>query len=312
MNDNKKKLLYVIGIAIVLLIITIVYFKPLPLSGLASDSNQVAMVWNEIGVRDGTAYMDCVEYQSLTSDQNRAILSLLDKYTYQRTLGTIFSDGSMPGYYVLNIYLSNEISMNNYIFVSSSGEILVHGKTYHIKNAEQFIEQILEIVKSTNSNSSNCLSVRGFKAIPIQSKTFAPQDTQLSIRKMITERKTTMDKYIEELRKKAPAQALAMEAREILEAAYGEIAEKVKELADEREVPEDVSEAVAASREYRIKKGKWAFLQAAYDILMDDYEMDYLLDLIADSDADIGNGEEGEDYILSRLEEYEENGEFDH
>ena len=121
-----------------------------------------------------------------------------------------------------------------------------------------------------------------------------------------------MDKYIEELRKKAHAQALAMEAREILEAAYGEIAEKVKELADEREVPEDVSEAVAASREYRIKKGKWAFLQAAYDILMDDYEMDYLLDLIADSDADVDNREEGEDYILSRLEEYEENGEFDH
>ena len=147
MNDNKKKLLYVIGIAIVLLIITIVYFKPLPLSGLASDSNQVAMVWNEIGVRDGMAYMDCVEYQSLTSDQNRAILSLLDKYTYQRTLGTIFSDGSMPGYYVLNIYLSNENSMNNYIFVSLSGEILVQGKTYHMKNAEQFIEQILEIVK---------------------------------------------------------------------------------------------------------------------------------------------------------------------
>ena len=147
MNDNKKKLLYVIGIAIVLLIITIVYFKPLPLSGLASDSNQVAMVWNEIGVRDGMAYMDCVEYQSLTSDQNRAILSLLDKYTYQRTLGTIFSDGSMPGYYVLNIYLSNENSMKNYIFVSLSGEILVQGKTYHMKNAEQFIEQILEIVK---------------------------------------------------------------------------------------------------------------------------------------------------------------------
>ena len=147
MNDNKKKLLYVIGIAIVLLIITIVYFKPLPISYLASDSNQVAMVWNEIGVRDGNAYMDCVEYQSLTPDQNRAILSLLDKYAYKRTLGTLFSDGSMPGYYVLNIYLSNEISMNNYIFVSSSGEILVHGKTYHIKNAEQFIEQILEIVK---------------------------------------------------------------------------------------------------------------------------------------------------------------------
>ena len=103
-----------------------------------------------------------------------------------------------------------------------------------------------------------------------------------------------------------------MEAREILEAAYGEIAKKVKALADEREVPEDVSAEVAASREYRIKKGKWQFLQAAYDILMDDYEMDFLLDLIADSDADVDNGEEGEDYILSRLEEYEENGEYEH
>lgn len=121
-----------------------------------------------------------------------------------------------------------------------------------------------------------------------------------------------MDKYIEELRKTAPAQALAMEAREILEAAYGEIAKKVKALADEREVPDDVSEEVAASREYRIKKGKWQFLQAAYDILTDDYEMDFLLDLIADSDADVDNGEEGEDYILSRLEEYEENGEYEH
>lgn len=147
MNDNKKKLLYVIGIAIVLLIITIVYFKPLPLSGLASDSNQVAMVWNEIGVRDGMTYMDCVEYQSLTTEQNKAILSLLDEYTYKRTFRTLLPDDSMPDYYALNIYFSNETSMNNYIFVSSSGEILIHGKTYHMKNAKQFIEQVLEVVK---------------------------------------------------------------------------------------------------------------------------------------------------------------------
>ena len=122
-------------------------FKPISLAGLASDSNQVAMVWNEIGVRDGMAYMDCVEYQSLNTDQNKSILSVLDKYTYRRTFRTLLPDDSMPDYYALNIYFSNETSMNNYIFVSSSGEILIHGKTYHMKNAEQFIEQILEIVK---------------------------------------------------------------------------------------------------------------------------------------------------------------------
>ena len=70
-----------------------------------------------------------------------------------------------------------------------------------------------------------------------------------------------MDKYIEELRKKAPAQALAMEAREILEAAYGEIAEKVKELADEREIPEDVSEEVAASIDREARK----MMDSAYE-----------------------------------------------
>ena len=147
MNENKRKLLYVIGIVIVLLIITIVYFKPLPLSGLASDSNQVAMVWNEIGVRDGMTYMDCVEYQSLNTDQNKSILSVLDKYTYRRTFRTLLPDDSMPDYYALNIYLSDETSIKNYILVSSSGEILVNGKTYSIKNAEQLIEQLLEIVK---------------------------------------------------------------------------------------------------------------------------------------------------------------------
>ena len=122
-------------------------FKPISLAGLASDSNQVAMVWNEIGVRDGMAYMDCVEYQSLNTDQNKSILSVLDKYTYRRTFRTLLPDDSMPDYYALYIYFSNETSMNNYIFVSSSGDILIHGETYHMKNSEQFIEQILEIVK---------------------------------------------------------------------------------------------------------------------------------------------------------------------
>ena len=96
-----------------------------------------------------------------------------------------------------------------------------------------------------------------------------------------------MDKFdLEEFRKEAPARAIAYEARKILENAYGEIAEKIKELMDERAIPTNVPAEVATSREYRVKKGKLAFLQAAYDILMDDYEMDYLLDLIADSDAD--------------------------
>lgn len=142
----NKKIIYLISVITFLLILTISYFIPLSLSGLVNNSNQVSMVWNDIGVRNGMTYMDCVEYQSLTTEQNKAILSLLDEYTYKRTFRTLLPDDSMPDYYALNIYFSNETSMNNYIFVSSSGEILIHGKTYHMKNAKQFIEQVLEVV----------------------------------------------------------------------------------------------------------------------------------------------------------------------
>ena len=142
----NKKIIYLTSVITFLLILTISYFIPLSLSGLVNNSNQVSMVWNDIGVRNGMTYMDCVEYQSLTTEQNKAILSLLDEYTYKRTFRTLLPDDSMPDYYALNIYLSNETSMNNYIFVSSSGEILIHGKTYHMKNAKQFIAQVLEVV----------------------------------------------------------------------------------------------------------------------------------------------------------------------
>ena len=142
----NKKIIYLISVITFLLILTISYFIPLSLSGLVNNSNQVSMVWNDIGVRNGMTYMDCVEYQSLTTEQNKAILSLLDEYTYKRTFRTLLPDDSMPDYYALNIYFSNETSMNNYIFVSSSGEILIHGKTYHMKNAKQFIAQVLEVV----------------------------------------------------------------------------------------------------------------------------------------------------------------------
>ena len=145
----KKKTTYFvcIGIAVLLLICTVLYFKPLSLSKVADKDMKMYITLIEYSIENGEPISDTIEYQNITEEQHKEILSVLDEYTYQRTLGTIFSDGSMPGYYVLNIYLSNEISMNNYILVSSSGEILVHGKTYHIKNAEQFIEQILEIVK---------------------------------------------------------------------------------------------------------------------------------------------------------------------
>ena len=144
----KKKAIYLVVIVIVLLICIIAFFKPLSLSDIARENTQIKMVFSELGVRDGEAYIDSVDYQDITTEQKSAILILLEKYTYKRTLGTLFSDGSISelGDKTLYIYVYDDVSLVGSIFVSSSGRIAVNEKNYHMENAEQFIEQIIEIM----------------------------------------------------------------------------------------------------------------------------------------------------------------------
>ncbi|MCI6431024.1 MAG: hypothetical protein MSA72_09155 [Lachnospiraceae bacterium] len=143
----KKKTIYLVVIVIVLLIF-IAFFKPLSLSDIARENNQIKMVLNELGVRNGEAYIDSVDYQVITAEQKSAILTLLEKYTYRRTFDTLFSDGSISGLgdKTLSIYVYDDVSLVGSIFVSSSGRIAVNEKSYSMENAEQFVEQIIEIM----------------------------------------------------------------------------------------------------------------------------------------------------------------------
>ena len=81
-----------------------------------------------------------------------AIRALLEKTAYRRTAGTLFSDGSMTdmGNRTLAIYIYDGDSLADSILASSSGKIAVQNKTYVMKNAEQFIEQIIEIAERTD------------------------------------------------------------------------------------------------------------------------------------------------------------------
>ena len=78
-----------------------------------------------------------------------AIRALLEEITYRRTAGTPFSDGSMTdmGDRTLAIYIYDGDSLSDSIFVSSSGKAAVQNKTYRMKNAERFMEQIIEIAE---------------------------------------------------------------------------------------------------------------------------------------------------------------------
>ena len=93
------------------------------------------MIYSQIGVENGEAYIDSVNYQDITIDQKNAILSLLDKYTYRRTVGTLFSNGSTSdlGNKTLSIYVYDD-------------DLLINEKTYNMEDAERFIEQMIEIM----------------------------------------------------------------------------------------------------------------------------------------------------------------------
>lgn len=147
----KRKSIILVLIAVLLLIGLAIYFRPLHFS-VPDESSQISIVLNEYAVSDGKPTIDSAEYPATGTEQISAIRTLLEETTYQRTAGTLFSDGSMTdmGNRTLAIYIYDGDSLADSIFVSSSGKIAVQNKTYCMKNSEQLIEQIIEIAKRTD------------------------------------------------------------------------------------------------------------------------------------------------------------------
>lgn len=121
----KKKKIYLVASVIVLLILSIIFFKPLLLSDIVGENNQIKMILTEYELRNGEPYLDTIDYQTITEEQKSAILDLLEKYPYKRTLGTLFSDGSISGLgnKMLSIYVYDDISLVYSIFSTSTGKL---------------------------------------------------------------------------------------------------------------------------------------------------------------------------------------------
>ncbi len=145
--SKRKKRLCILAVVVLLLVCMAAFFRPLSLSNLVGQNSQIQMVLSEFGVRNGEPYNDSTNYMEITVEQTRAILSILDKATYRRTFGSLFSNGTISGDKILNIYIYDGESLVGGILVSSSGSIAVNGKTYSMKHAERFMEQIIEIAE---------------------------------------------------------------------------------------------------------------------------------------------------------------------
>ena len=136
-------------IIIVLLFCMIAYFYPLSLSDIVRENKRIDMILNEYKIEDGKPSIDSAVYNDITTEQKDAVLTLLEKYDYRRTFGTLFSNGSITDLadMTLTIFVYDDHSSVAAIVVASSGKMAVNDRSYSCKNAEQLIEQIIKIME---------------------------------------------------------------------------------------------------------------------------------------------------------------------
>lgn len=141
----KRKLI----IFIIISVIAIFYFKPLQLSNLIDENEEILITQIELTVKNGEANNNSETYNDLTDEQKNSIITLFENYYYRRTFGTMFSDGSLSdlGDKLLHVYIYNGTTLVNSLSFSTTGDIVVNNKTYKMKNTHELIDKTLEIVK---------------------------------------------------------------------------------------------------------------------------------------------------------------------
>lgn len=144
---KKRKILFAVIVVIVLLAGILLYFKPLHL--FVPANKYISAVYEELGVRDGEPYINDTTYNEITEDKKGQIIGLLEQYSYRRTPGTLFSDGSLTGTgdQILIIHIFDENNeLDNTIIITGADSISVSGKNYFLNNSSVCIEELLDIL----------------------------------------------------------------------------------------------------------------------------------------------------------------------
>ena len=146
----KKKIVYATAIFVMMLVCLMIYFIPMPLLDCFDEEGQINIQVSEFGVDYGKPFITPITYSEITEEQKERIFALCSQYSYRRTISTLFSDGSISGLgdKVAYIFINGNDKNNNYITISSSGKIAIENKTFQMKHAQQFIDQMTEILES--------------------------------------------------------------------------------------------------------------------------------------------------------------------
>ena len=139
----------VIVIIILFLAAVFVYFRPLRMSDLVNDEQEILLTQISMGVQNGEPYMDSESYNDLTKEQEQSIINLFQQYTYRRTPGTLFSDGSISGAInnYINIFVYEDSELVRTIIISDTGGMSLDSRVYAAQEPSALIQDIISVIE---------------------------------------------------------------------------------------------------------------------------------------------------------------------
>lgn len=107
MEKPRNQILVTGMIIVAVLAALLLYFRPMKMSELINDKQEILVTRTQIGIQNGEASINYENYNDLTEAERQDIIDLFQQYTYRRTLRTLFSDGSLCGIgdEIINIFV---------------------------------------------------------------------------------------------------------------------------------------------------------------------------------------------------------------
>ena len=149
MKKARYKVLVTGIIVAAVLAALLLYFRPMKISDLINENQEIHIIQIEMGIQDGEPYMDNENYCDLTKEQREDIIDLFQQYTYRRTPGTAFSDGSLSGLSdrIIHLYAYDDGELLYTIFITDTNGLSINESSYVLRDSSGLIQEILTVIE---------------------------------------------------------------------------------------------------------------------------------------------------------------------
>lgn len=149
MKKARYKVLATGIIVAAVLAASLLYFWPMKISDLINENQEIHITQIEMGIQDGEPYMDNENYCDLTKEQRKDIIDLFQQYTYRRTPGTAFSDGSLSGISdrIIHLYAYDDGELLYTIFITDTNGLSINERSYVLRDSSGLIQEILTVIE---------------------------------------------------------------------------------------------------------------------------------------------------------------------